>query len=193
MSINANYGITAAANTPEYDYYLDCKAGTGDSIMSEGISVLYKFMTLFTDLTKNKYDQMSVKADRARTSQQMANEVDAKVADLAKPGDRATLPDDVIQYLRDHRIPITALNNGTNSASDIDAYISANGRSLNQGQLNMIKGALETDSGRCSDFVTQAQLQIQKSMQSYNVCVSLINSMQTLLAEMIKSIAQNIR
>ncbi|WP_211269473.1 hypothetical protein [Chromobacterium amazonense] len=55
------------------------------------------------------------------------------------------------------------------------------------------QGALETDSGRCSDFVTQAQLQIQKTMQSYNVCVSLINSMQSLLAEMNKSIAQNIR
>ncbi|WP_275065930.1 hypothetical protein [Aeromonas salmonicida] len=34
---------------------------------------------------------------------------------------------------------------------------------------------------------------MQKTMQSYNVCVSLINSMQTLLAEMNKSIAQNIR
>ncbi|MCP6675118.1 hypothetical protein NL520_27355 [Klebsiella pneumoniae] len=30
-------------------------------------------------------------------------------------------------------------------------------------------------------------------MQSYNVCVSLINSMQSLLSEMNKSISQNIR
>jgi len=48
-------------------------------------------------------------------------------------------------------------------------------------------------SNRASDFVSQSQLQLQKIMQTYNVTVSLVNSMQTMLAEMNKSIAQNIR
>ena len=196
MTINTNYAASAPVIDNDYENYLDRKAGSGDSIMSEGISVLYKFMTLFTDLTQGKYDQMSAKADRARTSQQVANQVDAIISQLAKAGDKEKLPDDVIKYLRDHHIPITAQNDGKNSTSDIDSYLNSikgSDKSLDKGRLDMIKGALETDSGRCSDFVTQAQLQIQKTMQSYNVCVSLVNSMQTLLAEMNKSIAQNIR
>ena len=257
MTVTTHYTTSAPATSNDYEAYIDRKAGSGDSIMSEGISVLYKFMTLFTDLTQGKYDQMSAKADRARTSQQVANQVDAIISQLAKAGDKEKLPDDVIKYLRDHHIPITAQNDGKNSTSDIDSYLKQYGSlpvkpegytpgctakdgfdlpkwaesvttdelrnlpfiqnkwgvyqkalsyiydrdmanrpanpPLDKGQLDVIKGALETDSGRCSDFVTQAQLQIQKTMQSYNVCVSLVNSMQTLLAEMNKSIAQNIR
>ncbi|ENY71202.1 EspA family secreted protein [Aeromonas diversa CDC 2478-85] len=255
-----------------YDAYVDRKAREGDNLMSEGISVLYKFMTLFSDLAQVRYDQMSAKADRARDSQQAANQVDAILSKLAKADDKAALPPDVVQYLRDHHIAITVQNDGKNSTSDIDSWLRANNPAspyldkllgyiaqsgplgmrsdqwqdvvrymddhnvrvdgqrccdyiwglpevgmrsyqnvskehmqhiadtlknasagLDKGQLDVIKGALETDSGRCSDFVTQAQLQIQKTMQSYNVCVSLVNSMQTLLAEMNKSIAQNIR
>ncbi|RLV59314.1 secretion protein EspA [Parashewanella curva] len=64
---------------------------------------------------------------------------------------------------------------------------------LNKGQLEAVKDALENVSNRASDFVSQSQLQLQKIMQTYNVTVSLINSMQTMLQEMNKSIAQNIR
>ena len=64
---------------------------------------------------------------------------------------------------------------------------------LDQGKLKAVKSALETVSNRASDFVSQSQLQLQKIMQTYNVTVSLLNSMQTMLAEMNKSIAQNIR
>ncbi|WP_246029049.1 secretion protein EspA [Parashewanella tropica] len=64
---------------------------------------------------------------------------------------------------------------------------------LDKGQLEAVKDALENVSNRASDFVSQAQLQLQKIMQTYNVSVSLINSMQTMLEEMNKSIAQNIR
>ncbi len=67
------------------------------------------------------------------------------------------------------------------------------GKALNKGELNAVKSALENTSNRASDFVSQSQLQLQKVMQTYNVTVSLINSMQTLLEEMNKSIAQNIR
>ncbi|QBY41731.1 Secreted effector protein SseB [Arsenophonus nasoniae] len=75
----------------------------------------------------------------------------------------------------------------------IDQYLAKNGKDLDQGKLQAVKAALETVSNRASDFVSQSQLQLQKVMQSYNVTVSLINSMQTMLAEMNKSIAQNIR
>ncbi|MBX9295198.1 hypothetical protein VA599_17835 [Chromobacterium sp. TRC.1.1.SA] len=198
MSFATNFATSnPIASSSDYENYVDNKAGQGDSIMSQGISVLYKFMTLFSDLAQGKYDQMSAKADRARNSQQAANQVDAIISKLAKADDKGDLPPEVIQYLKDHHISITVQNDGTNSTSDIMAYLKSighpDGKGLDKGQLDVIKGALDADSGRCSDFVTQAQLQIQKTMQSYNVCVSLINSMQSLLAEMNKSIAQNIR
>ncbi|AXE30549.1 secretion protein EspA [Chromobacterium phragmitis] len=198
MTFSTNFSASnpIAAN-PDYDSYVDRKAGQGDSIMSQGMSVLYKFMTLFCDLAQNKYDQMSAKADRSRDSQQAANQLDSIISRLKEAKDTANLPKEVIDYLREHNISITVQNDGENSSSNIDAYLNSighpDGKGLDKGQLDVIKGALESDSGRCSDFVTQAQLQIQKTMQSYNVCVSLINSMQSLLAEMNKSIAQNIR
>ncbi|MGQ5524514.1 secretion protein EspA [Chitinimonas sp. PSY-7] len=193
MSINVAAGISPA----NYASYLDNKAGVGDSVISGGIEVLYKFMTLFSDLAQGRYDQMSAKADRSRNSQQAANQIDAVISGMTKPDDTKDLPQDVIDYLKSHNISITVQTDGNKSASGIEDYLKSighpDGKGLNKGQLDVIKGALESDSGRCSDFVTQAQLQIQKTMQSYNVCVSLINSMQSLLAEMNKSIAQNIR
>ncbi|MGB0893873.1 MAG: secretion protein EspA [Parashewanella sp.] len=64
---------------------------------------------------------------------------------------------------------------------------------LDKGQLESVKAALENVSNRASDFVSQSQLQLQKVMQTYNVSVSLLNSMQTMLEEMNKAIAQNVR
>ncbi|MCL1123701.1 secretion protein EspA [Shewanella surugensis] len=52
-------------------------------------------------------------------------------------------------------------------------------KSLVQGELKAVKAALETVSNQVSDYVSQSQLQLQKLMQTYNVTVSLINSMQT--------------
>ncbi|VWD65036.1 Secreted effector protein SseB [Burkholderia lata] len=199
MTVATNYPVTPPATSPLYEHYVDRKAGEGDSIMSQGISVLYKFMVLFNDLAQFKYDQMSAKADRARDSQQMANQVDAVISQLTKAEDKGRLPNEVSAYLRDRKIPITVQSDGRNSTSNIESHLTQLGvrnhaaANLNKGQLDVIRGALESDAGRCSDFVTQAQLHIQKIMQSYNTSVTMINSMQTLLSEMNKSIAQNIR
>mgnify|MGYP005733485317 FL=1 len=84
-------------------------------------------------------------------------------------------------------------NGFTVDGKTIDKYLEANGKDLDQGKLKAVKASLETVSNRASDFVSQSQLQLQKLMQTYNVTVSLLNSMQTMLAEMNKSIAQNIR
>ncbi|WPM86102.1 hypothetical protein QNH14_14260 [Apirhabdus apintestini] len=56
-----------------------------------------------------------------------------------------------------------------------------------------MKGALDNIGNRASDFISTAQLQLQKMMQTYNVCVSLINSLQSMLSDMNKTIAQGIR
>ncbi|MFV9997719.1 MAG: secretion protein EspA [Arsenophonus endosymbiont of Dermacentor nuttalli] len=165
----------------------DTSAIYGDSVLSGGIAVLYMFMSLLSDVANSKYAQMQHKADISRSVQNMANRVDEIIAEVSKKGDKATgkLPEDVIKYMRDHGITVDGMT--------IDEFLKKNGEDLDQGKLQAVKAALETVSNRASDFVSQSQLQLQKVMQSYNVTVSLINSMQTMLAEMNKSIAQNIR
>ncbi|WP_246029029.1 secretion protein EspA [Parashewanella tropica] len=238
-------------------------AQQGDSVLSGGIAVLYLFMNLLSELANDKYLQMQQKAKVSRDAQDKANEVNEKIADVSKQGDKgsAALPDDVINYMRDNgvhvdgksideylyghftdKFPNGKLNvsirwsNGTmghrvltekdgkwwwGPQSEANVTVSgsevtwidqgnhwhgnfftdfkdSSGNSiaspkLDKGQLEAIKDALENVSNRASDFVSQAQLQLQKIMQTYNVTVSLINSMQTMLQEMNKSIAQNIR
>ncbi|WP_133405760.1 secretion protein EspA [Parashewanella tropica] len=167
------------------DYTL---AQNGDSVLSGGIAVLYLFMNLLSELANQKYLEMQMKAKVSRDAQDKANEVNEIIAKVSKEGDKGAepLPSDVIQYMKDNGVQI--------DGKDIDDYLGGDeGKKLDKGSLEAVKDALENVSNRASDFVSQAQLQLQKIMQTYNVSVSLINSMQTMLAEMNKSIAQNIR
>lgn len=183
LNTSGNYSV----NSGSLNGIKDTSAIYGDSVLSGGIAVLYIFMSLLSDVANQKYAQMQHKSDVSRSAQDMANQVDEIIAEVSKKGDKATgeLPQAVIDYMRKNGITVDAMS--------IDDYIKKHGDKLDQGQLQAVKAALETVSNRASDFVSQSQLQLQKVMQSYNVTVSLINSMQTMLAEMNKSIAQNIR
>ncbi|MFN3015059.1 secretion protein EspA [Vibrio coralliilyticus] len=178
---------TSIINSQQSEDIKNTIASRGDTVLSGGIAVLYMFMNLLSEMADAKYSQMQKKSEVSRTAQDMANRVDEKVAEAAKEGDKATkqLSPEVINYMRD--------NGFTVDGKTIDKYLEANGKDLDQGKLKAVKASLETVSNRASDFVSQSQLQLQKLMQTYNVTVSLLNSMQTMLAEMNKSIAQNIR
>ncbi|MDR5616349.1 hypothetical protein [Arsenophonus sp.] len=183
LNTSGNYSV----NSGSLNGIKDTSAIYGDSVLSGGIAVLYIFMSLLSDVANQKYAQMQHKSDVSRSAQDMANQVDEIIAEVSKKGDKATgeLPQAVIDYMCKNGITVDGMS--------IDDYIKKHGDKLDQGQLQAVKAALETVSNRASDFVSQSQLQLQKVMQSYNVTVSLINSMQTMLAEMNKSIAQNIR
>lgn len=78
--------------------------------------------------------------------------------------------------------------------ADIDRLLVNKGLpNYNQGDLTAIKGALDNKANSASDFISTSQLQLQKLMQTYNVCVSLINSMQTMLSDMNKMISQGFK
>ncbi|AQS36196.1 type III secretion system translocon protein, EspA family [Shewanella psychrophila] len=190
MSISvANQG-TSIINSQQPEDIKNQIAARGDSVLSGGISVLYMFMNLLSELADAKYSQMQQKADVSRQAQDMANQVDEVIAEVSKGDDKATgkLPDGVVKYMHDNGFTIDGMT--------IDKYMAKNdpnGKGLDKGKLQAVKASLESVSNRASDFVSQSQLQLQKIMQTYNVTVSLLNSMQTMLAEMNKSIAQNIR
>ncbi|WP_261277882.1 hypothetical protein [Serratia quinivorans] len=163
----------------------------GDSVFSQGLNVLFLFMQMLADNANRQYAVMNRNAEQSRSAQEMAGKVDALLAELSGQDDKdasASLPQAVKDYLQQNHLEIEGVCGYQNGTWD---WIKSGG--LNKGDLTAVKGALDNVANRASDFVSSSQLQLQKMMQTYNVCVSLINSLQSMLAEMNKTIAQGIR
>lgn len=175
----------------------------GDSVFSYGLSVLFLFMQMLSDQANASYADMEKNSAISRDAQNYASQVDAVLAQLSAKGDskaKADIPDDVKKYLEENHIAIDGVcgfdDSGKWGWADDKGHISAGNpakKSFDQGQITAIKGALDNIGNRASDFISTAQLQLQKMMQTYNVCVSLINSLQSMLSDMNKTIAQGIR
>jgi secreted effector protein SseB len=164
----------------------------GDSVFSYGLSVLFAFMQLLSDQANGSYANMQENSNISRDAQQNASVVDGILANAAAKGNsNATdyLPQDIMDYIEQNHLDISGI---CGYGSDGKWMWQSSGP-YDQGQLTAIKGALDNVANRASDFISTAQLQLQKMMQTYNVCVSLINSLQTMLADMNKTIAQGIR
>lgn len=178
------------------DYQQNYISRQGDNVLSGGIAVLYMFMNLLSEMADSMYADMQAQSDITREAQSYANRVDSAIATAAKDGDKgkSVIDQATYEYMYDNNITVEGKTineylgiSGTSKASSVSS------NKLDQGELQAVKASLETVSNQASDYVSQSQLQLQKLMQTYNVTVSLINSMQTLLADMNKSIAQNIR
>ncbi|RLV59787.1 secretion protein EspA [Parashewanella curva] len=168
--------------------HLDVAAAVqGDSVFSNGINTLYNNMNMFSEQANDKYKMITERANFSRDAHNMSNEVDEQIANLSHQGENATvsLQPDILDFA--HQASLTVDGMG------IDDYLKKHGGKLNHIQLTAVKNALDTASNKASDFVSQQQLQLQKILQTYNVLVSMINHIQTLLSEMNKNIAQNIR
>lgn len=155
------------------------------SLMGQAMTTMEDIMLLFTELANSKFEQMSKKTEVSRDAQDMANRMERLLAELEKPDSTATVPDDVIKYMKENNILV--------EGQSIEDFIKSQGGSLNKGDLTAIKSALESTSGRASDFVQQNQLKLQQLMQSFNTAVTMANSIQSMNAESTKSIAQAIR
>ena len=165
----------------------------GDSVFSSGLMTLYLFMQTLTEQANSKYATMNKSSEQSRLAQSHLTTVDAKIAQMTGWGDNkatANLDYKVAEYVKENQLVISGV---CGYQSDGKWAWEADTEKLRQDQFNAVKGALENVANRASDFVSSSQLQLQKLMQTYNVCVSLINSMQTMLADMNKTIAQGIR
>ena len=154
--------------------------------IGDSIAMMLVIMDLLSRQTSAKLDDMQKKSNISRDAQDMANKVEASLAKLVKADDKTTLDDSVIKYLRDNNILV---NDKT-----IDEFLAGkpDGK-LDKADLMSVKAALESVSGRASDFVQQSQLKMQQLMQNYNTAVQMINSLQSMLAESTKGIASAIR
>ncbi|MBD9646332.1 secretion protein EspA [Pantoea sp. PNT02] len=194
-----NPGLVAPKDpvTIEYDYEPASTTNAasllkGDSVFSGGLMTLYMFMEMLSEQANGKYAAMNEASEKSRTAQQHLSAIDALIAAVSAEGDnKATgaLPEAVQKYIEENKLEISGVCGFVNG----EWKWTGTPGSLNQAQLNAVKGSLENVANRASDFVSSSQLQLQKIMQTYNVSVSLINSLQTMLADMNKTIAQGIR
>ncbi|AUH50671.1 secretion protein EspA [Chromobacterium sp. ATCC 53434] len=168
--------VGKAADGDNIDYL---RAARNYSIMGQAIATMEDIMLLFTELANAKFDQMSKKMEVSRDAQDMANKVEALLADITDPKATKKLPQDVLDYMKANGISVDSVENL--------------GGDLKKDALTAVKSALESFSGRASDFVQQSQLKLQQLMQNFNTAVTMANSVQSMNAESTKSIAQAIR
>lgn len=129
---------------------------------------------------------------------------------IAKGGDQGLESKEfqqVIQHMHDHDIEVEGKNAGQwvwdeagqrsgqkVTPENMEKLLNAlESTGLDKGNLTAVKTALESASGRASDFVQQSQLKLQQLMQNFNTAVTMANSIQSMNAESTKSIAQSIR
>jgi len=175
-------------NTPRAgsgsDSYLHGLKNLG--VLNTGIVTMAAVMMLLQEHANATFESMTTKTEISREAQDMANRVKAILAKLTKPEETAALPQEVIQYLRENNILV--------EGKTIDDFLIGKDVSeLGQGDLKAVEMSLESASGRASDFVQQNQLKLQQLMQNYNTAVQMTNSLQSMLAESVKSIASSIR
>lgn len=189
--INVNPIITNFAD--QYKDY-DASDSKKKGLFYTAIAVLIVYMNTISQRGKAEFARLEEKANVSRDCQEQANAVDAAIAECNKANNANTaeheLPDSAIEFLRAINLEI----NGSN----IDKYLKDHGtgtgnKKLDKGELTAVRAALETHASRASDFVSQTQLKIQNTMQSYNITSSMISQLQQMLAEINKMIVQGIR
>lgn len=177
-----NVLVNPYASTPDFN-----SARNHDSPLGSAIATMSEMLALLNILSNSMFDDIQKKTQISRDAQDMANQVEQALSRIQDPTkDTQAVPADVVQYMRENGI----LVNGRS----IDQFLDNNsGKQLNKADLSAVKSALESVSGRASDFVQTSQLKIQQIMQTYNIAISMINSLQSMGAEANKSIAQAIR
>ena len=162
---------------------------SGDNPFSYGYSVLQTLLMSIQDIANNQYLDIKKSAERARQTQQMSNRMDEVIAEVAKGDDkkRAKVPDDVIQYMQANGITIDGMT--------IDKYIQKNGDkdgSLDKGELQAVKAALDNSANRDTDLMTQGQLTIQKMSQQMNAVITQLTGLLNKWGDICTQIAQKI-
>lgn len=177
-----SYNVSA---TPVSEDNSDNTGALDESVFTYGLEVLFSFMDTMSSQANTQFASMKASSEKARDVQKYSGELDGILAGRADAGasDQIDVPDDIINFCNNNNISLSGF-----TKEDKDTYYHGN-----KGQLTTVKNALDNLANRSTDFVSTAQLQLQKQMQTYNVCVSLVNSMQSMLSEMNKTIAQGIR
>ena len=195
VNVNPTFTNPTPATSVSYKSTFD---SVTNSCFILGLAALYDFLSLSNEMANAKFNNMRAKSDMSRASQEKANIMDSEIAKVNNIKDpnkaKAQVNREVIDFLEKEGIKI----NGKTPTKFFEDETGKKGDAafsapIDKGALAAVKAALEMKANRDSDFVNEAQLQLQKIMQTYNVTTNLVNSMQTMLAEINKTIAQGIR
>lgn len=93
---------------------------------------------------------------------------------LLQKVDNPEFRSEVIEFLKVHKVP--------HKKDWLDVY-----------DLQELREGLENFKTSQTDFVAESQLKIQRVMQTYNTTATLMNSLQSMLAELNKTIIQAMR
>ncbi|MEW9890218.1 MAG: hypothetical protein AB2989_04870 [Candidatus Symbiodolus clandestinus] len=155
-----------------------------DQVFGPGLGVLRQYMQLLTQLANEHHQKMKEHGDIANEAQEMVTETNALIAEIdskEKQGGSVHLTDKLREYLLEH--PEWRGDIGFNDGEG----------DWNKKELTKVLGVVQKYATENSDANSRYQSQIQKTMQTYNVTVSLMNSLQTMLGDMTKQFAQATR
>ena len=167
------------------DYYKkDTDTDTDPNIFIYADSVLENLMEVLTFIADCKYAEIRRGTLLAHDTQEMANRVDIIIAEATKGDDKTkeTLPDDVIRFMKDHGITVNGVS--------IDKYIKQHGGTLDKGELQAVKAALDSASTRGTDLMSQGQLTLQKIAQQLNSVLTATTNLLSKWGDLLSMIAQ---
>ena len=176
---------TLSTNSNAPNGLLEGINGMTSSLFTEGLSVLYNNMDVIQDQAQDQFKEMTERQQDARNTHELSTRVGDLMKGLPTPESKTTLPPDVVKYMEQANMTVAGM--------PIDEYLKKYKKKLKGSQLGDVQAAFDAKNSEDTDYAAQQQLKIQKMLQTYNVTVALINAMQTLLSEMNKNIASNIR
>lgn len=155
-----------------------------DQVFGPGLGMLQRYMRMLSQLAKEQQEQMKKHGDEANEAQKMVAAVDALNAEIDMKGgakEKVGWTEPLRLYVESH----------TEWHDEID--FTSGGDEWNKKEFTAVKGVIQKYATQQSDATSRLQMQVQKSMQTYNVTVGLMNSLQTMLGDMTKQFAQAIR
>jgi secreted effector protein SseB len=155
------------------------------SMFSNGLMTMQSIMLQLTQNGNDLFAQMNAKSSEARDAQEQANFFESLIATLDKPKDKAWIPHENWAFMVDKKIMV--------DGKSFREFMEDKNFHLDKAGLMSVKSALESVSGRASDFNQQNQLKLQQIMQNYSTSSQLTQSVQSMLAEMTKGTAAAIR
>lgn len=169
-------------------------AEISDQIFGVGFSVLHGYMQLLQKMAEIYHWDMAKSGARSNEAQKIVGLVDSAISkaqahDTNASAQNAPLPKEAFDYFKAR----PWLREGIEIDQQYNWNTMDSGYEWNTSKLHQFRAKVQNYSTNNSDQMSQDQSQTQRVMQTYNISISLVNSLQTLMGDMNKLISQSLR
>lgn len=162
---------------------------SGGSIWTDVLENLYKDMNNLGHNAADLLAKLNRKREIGAEAKDKANMVDSAIASLKKDTDKGAVAKEVLGYLRENRVTLA----DKTGSKTVDEWLSGkNIASLDKGELNTLKAALDSLSSRASDFSAQSNLDLQKLSNTNQLLLSMATNTLAMQKNALDSIIRNI-